>query len=482
MNREFLVNILLLVVLNLGVKTVYIFGIDRTVQNRVSEGDYGIYFTILSFTFLFHIITDLGVYSFNNRHIAQHRFLLDKYFPGLLLLKAILGLCFFAVIFVFGLVTGYVREYPFFVWGLGMVQVLSSLVAFLRSNVSGLGMYKTDSFLSVLDRLLLIILCGTLLTHPAWGTDFRIEWFIQCQIFTLSVTALVAFAIIRSRMQALRFRFNRAFTLLLLKKSAPFALAIFLMTIYSRLDGVMIDLLLPDGILEADLYASAHRLFQASNMVGMLFAGLLLPMFARQLKQGEAIRPLLRFSFSMVMGGAIPLALATVFYRQEIMVWMYNSGSQYTGDILGFLMLGFVGVSGAYIYSALLTANDNLGQMNRVFIVGVLLNVVLNLILIPIHKALGAAAATCLTQFFILAGLVMLSLKALELAYSLRIVANISLVALLTTGSAYLLKGITLFEWQWEFLLVFGIGLICAVAFGLLDRRSFLELIQTRKS
>ena len=482
MNREFLLNIILVIGLNLAVKTVYIFGIERTVQNRVGEGDYGIYFTILSFTFIFQIVTDLGVNSFNNRHIAQHRQLLDKYFSGLLILKGLLALAFFLVIVMLGWLAGYLVEYPFFVLGLGLVQVLSSVVAFLRSNISGLGLYRTDSVVSVLDRLLLIFICGLLLFHPICRPGFKIEWFVQAQIFTLSITAMICFAILRKHLGQLQFRLNPAFIMLLLQKSAPFALAIFLMTIYSRLDSIMIDQLLADGVIQADYYASAFRLFQASNMVGMLFAGLLLPMFSRQIKEKEAFFPLLRLSFKMIMSGVLPLGVVTVFYRQQIMEWMYNSGSLYTGNILGFLMVGFIAVSGAYVYSALLTANDNLRQMNQVFIAGVFLNVILNLVFVPSHKALGAAAATCLTQYFVFFGLVFQAYRLLQLQMMGKLVFQIFAVVLVVAGSTYLLRGVNILDWQMKFLLSLFWGLLITVIFGLIDKDSLVELMRSGKS
>ena len=80
MNREFFINVLFLIFVNLLIKPFYIFGIDRTVQNTVAPGDYGIYFALFNFTFLFQIINDFGIQNFNNRNIAQYNQLLDKYF------------------------------------------------------------------------------------------------------------------------------------------------------------------------------------------------------------------------------------------------------------------------------------------------------------------------------------------------------------------------------------------------------------------
>ena len=95
MNREFVLNLLFLVFINVLIKPFFIFGIDLTVQNRVPEGDYGLYFTLFNFTYLLQIFNDFGIQNFNNRHISQHPQLLPKYFPNLLLLKGVLGVFYF---------------------------------------------------------------------------------------------------------------------------------------------------------------------------------------------------------------------------------------------------------------------------------------------------------------------------------------------------------------------------------------------------
>jgi len=53
MNKEFTSNAILIVVLNLLVKSFYLFGIDRTVQNILPEGEYGLYFTPFMFGLFF---------------------------------------------------------------------------------------------------------------------------------------------------------------------------------------------------------------------------------------------------------------------------------------------------------------------------------------------------------------------------------------------------------------------------------------------
>ena len=481
MNRDFIINILLVFAINILIKPFYIFGIERTIQNRIGE-DYGLFFTLYSFTYLFHILTDLGIRHYNNRNIAQHTFLLEKYFPSLLMLKGWLGLIYFGMIMLMGLFFGYVQRYPGFVLLIGLNQLLSSLVAFLRSNISALGLYQIDSLISTLDRFLLIVVLGPILYLPYFGNSFHLSWFIYAQMLTLSVTAAIAFFIIRRHMKVLKFKVNRLFLWSLLRQSAPYALAVFLMTAYAKVDAIMIEMLLGDrGLKEADYYASAYRLFEASNMIGVLFAGLLIPMFAKQLKSKDNFRSLLGYSFKMIMGGALTLSIATIFYRTEIMVFLYEHGSAYTGDILGWLMISFLAVSGIYIYSALLTADDQIKKMNLVFVIGLILNLFLNGGLIPYYQAYGAALATACTQVFVFVGLLLITFRVFHFSLTWSTLIRLFAAIVLMVAIALFIKDFVRLPWTYQFLITGALCGLVAMATKLLDIKSFLELREEKQ-
>ena len=166
MQKRFIKNIIFLLFLNLLVKPFWIFGIDRTVQNLVGnagDGGYGVYQAIFNFSYLFYILLDLGITNFNNRNIAQNHKLLSKHFAGISQVKLFLGLVYAVVIFSVGLILGYSGfKLKLLAW-CGINQILLSFILYLRSNISGLMLFKTDSFLSVFDRLLAILFCGVML-------------------------------------------------------------------------------------------------------------------------------------------------------------------------------------------------------------------------------------------------------------------------------------------------------------------------------
>ena len=107
MQRKFIINLGLLLLLNFLIKPFWIFGIDRTVQNTIAAEEYGIYFTLFNFSILFNILLDFGITNFNSRNIAQHKQLLAKYFSGIVVFKFLLAILYFAITFIVGFIIGY---------------------------------------------------------------------------------------------------------------------------------------------------------------------------------------------------------------------------------------------------------------------------------------------------------------------------------------------------------------------------------------
>jgi len=160
----------------------------------------------------------------------------------------------------------------------------------------------------------------------------------------------------------------------------------------------MIERLLPNGNFHAGIYAQAFRLLDVSTMVPFLFASLLLPIFSRMLKQGEQIISLLGFSVRLLFAASIVFSLVCIVYRDSIMELLYVNHTAESSAIFATLMVCFVFVSISYIFGTLLTANGSLYILNIIALVGVVVNVVLNVVLIPRHFALGAAVASLITQ------------------------------------------------------------------------------------
>jgi hypothetical protein len=61
-------------------------------------------------------------------------------------------------------------------------------------------------------------------------------------------------------------------------------------------------------------------------------------------------------------------------------------------------MTGFIGIATTYVFGTLLTANGSMKQLNWMAFTGMVINVSLNLALIPEYQAFGSAYASLFTQ------------------------------------------------------------------------------------
>ncbi|NLA23541.1 MAG: oligosaccharide flippase family protein, partial [Bacteroidales bacterium] len=391
MKRNFVINLAIILSLNLLVKPFWIFGIERSVQNIVGAGEYGFYFSLFNFSLILQILLDLGTTNYNNRNIAQHSHMLSKYFSNIVTLKFLLAILYAVVSISIALAIGYDLRQMKLLGVLIFNQFLSSFILYLRSNISGLQRFKTDSLMSVLDRLLMIGICSALIWGNITSVPMKIEWFVYAQTVSYSITALIAFIIVLRYTEYFRPNFNFKFYAVYLKQSWPYALLILLMAFYNRVDSIMIERILPDGMAQAGIYAQAFRLLDAAAMIAYLFSVLLLPLFAKMISKKEPVGDIIKISSLLLLVPAILLATVSIFFNQELMDLMYVAHTKDSAILLSFLMTGFIGICGTYIFGSLLTANGSLKQLNIMAASGMALNIILNAILIPKFKAEGAA-------------------------------------------------------------------------------------------
>jgi len=477
LKRKFVTNLILLLFLNILIKPFWIFGIDRTVQNTVGDQSYGLYFALLNFSMLLNILLDIGITNYNNRNIARHNFLITKHLSNIVGLKFVLAGFYAVVCLVVALIIGYDKVQFHLLFFLIFNQFLLSFILYLRSNISALQFFRTDSLISVLDRTLMIVICGVLLYTNILNRKFTIQWFVYAQTFSYVLTSIITFLVVLSKSGRISVRMNPKFCLVFLKKSYPYALLILLMSFYNRIDSVLIERLLPDpvGKEQAGIYAQAFRLLDAVSNFGVLFAGLLLPIFAKMIKDREQIGPMVQLSYSLIIAPAVILAFSCLFYNEEIMQVLYKSNSDESSRILGILMLGMLGIMTTYIFGTLLTANGSLKQLNIMASLGMVLNIVLNIIFIPRFMAMGAAWASLTTQFATAIAQLIIALVIFRLKVDWRYIGRLMMFAVLLILAGFISRLIG--NWLYGFAAMIATGGLIVFLIKLINVRDLIEIV-----
>ena len=494
MQKKFLKNLAFLLVLNLLVKPFWILGIDRQVFNVVGTEDYGFYFTVLNFSMLFTVLLDLGINSFNNRNIAQNNKLLNKHLAGIGTLKIILGVLYAIIVLLIGYLIGYRGRQIELLVVVAFNQIIWSMVLYLRTNISGLLLFTLDSILSVMDRLLMIIFVGILLWSGIFKGKFTIEWFVFSQTAAYLITFAVALTVVLYHAGKLKFNWNPAFYILILKKSFPFALLALLMSFYNRIDPVLIERLLPagQGDYQSGIYSAAFRLLDAGQNFAALFAVLLLPMFAKMIKERQNIEDLLNLSFSLIITASLIIAAVSMFFSEKLMLLMYkpypgetnldfNMRILESASVFRVLMFSFVAISTNYIFGTLLTANNSLKLLNLIALGGMIINIVVNVVLIPQYKAYGSSFASLSSQA-LTGGLNMIvAYKIFKIKPNWFLWSRIVVVFLLTAAISWFINNYSEMSLLASLTISVLSGIVLALTLRLVNIRQVVEILKNKE-
>ena len=475
MKREFSFNLLILLGLNLIVKPLYIFGIDIQVQNTLGPEQYGLFFSIYNYTLLFQILLEFGITNLVKRDVAENNELATDYFSGLLGVKMWLCLLYIVVTLLSGMAIGYDSEHFLILAGMMGIQICMTFISFARAVLAGYGLYKIDSFLSVFDKIIMILILGFIL----YGTSsflLDLKTFVSVYLISVFMCAVIGIYLCYKNIPFTSFKINNSKFYDFVKLAFPYAMITFLMSIYGRIDAVFLERLLPDGNYQAGVYAAGFRLLDVYMIFALLFSNLLLPMLSRNLADKEKMQQLLHFVVGLLMTFTITGAVAGFTYMDEISQLLYHTNEKEWISTIGILIICIVPVGLSLIYGAAILAIGKLRKQNYLFIAGVILSVVFNFILIPDLKSKGAAYTALGVNLIISIGQIIIFYAESQLKFLISFYLRLLTFILFTV---IIFFGLNLIEINWILAIITGslISLVSSMFLALFPR----ELMALRK-
>ena len=192
--------------------------------------------------------------------------------------------------------------------------------------------------------------------------------------------------------------YNMATAIDLLRDSWPFILSGIVTSIYMRIDQVMIKEMLNTEAVGQ--YAAAVRLSEAWYFIPVIVASSLFPAIINAKKHNEELYNLrLQKLYNLMTWIAIIIAITMTFLNDWVVDLLYGDQYNQAGTVLMihawagiFVFLGVV--SGKWF----LSENLQILAFWRCFC-GMIINIILNIILIPKYGIQGAAVATLLSYF-----------------------------------------------------------------------------------
>lgn len=186
----------------------------------------------------------------------------------------------------------------------------------------------------------------------------------------------------------------------LLKESIPFIVGYALFIIYYRIDILMLSGM--EGNLAVGYYSAAYKLTDPLLFIPGAFASVLMPIMAKKyISDQRGLKETYYIGSKYILQIMFPLSIFLYFFSQDIIDLLYTDDYYASIYTLKILSLTIVVNSLNSIQNSLLVASDR--QKLNTISVGIccILNIVLNIVLIPIYSYNGAAIATLISVLFL---------------------------------------------------------------------------------
>ncbi len=191
-----------------------------------------------------------------------------------------------------------------------------------------------------------------------------------------------------------RFTFRKLRELFLV--SLPFALNIVLGVIAFKVDILMLKGLCTSQ--DVGLYSAAITLITGVAVVGEMYKNAVYPVMSRQFeKEHEALKRTLRKSVEIVFLMAVPFSITTFVHAEFIIEMVFGKNYAEAAKVLRLLALSLPFVYVSQVLGITLTAINHQSVRPIVAAIVVVLNIMLNLLLIPHLGIVGAAMATTIS-------------------------------------------------------------------------------------
>lgn len=357
--------------------------------------EYGKFTFASAFVSLFAIFSDFGISPIITRELAREKEK-EKEFPAVLSLKLILSIGTLILI-CFG--SFFITPDPVIreiIWILGIYIIVSSFLEIVYAFLRARQQMQYEAWIKILQAVVVTGASFFVLFNFPSVQNLSLSY-----LFAVSIALILTLIFFHSKIYRLKVSFNKNIWQNILIMSWPLALAGVFGTIYNQTDSVMMGYL--EQIAQVGWYNAAYRIIGATLIPVALISVSFSPVLSKLFKESkEKLQKVWDYYMQLMVVLALPIVVGGITLAPKIIDFIYDPS--YFPSILAFQIL-LIMAALSYICNPFAQALIVSNQQKRLFWVtlsGAIVNIGLNLILIPKYSLYGAAFTTVVTLCLVL--------------------------------------------------------------------------------
>jgi len=379
------------------IEQLFFFLVFLAFARKFSVEAYGQLITLFTVANVFAVLLNFGLPVLNQREIAAAGRDKNGITGKILSLNLLLFVLYF--LFTFSYYKIFYSSLSFKLFFLTAVPVyLYSNINILNSVFTGLGKYK-KSFFALLNARII-----TISVFAAGIVWFRFSLYYLLVVYSAGFVFQILLLILGIRKEGVSPALKIGIKELspLIKLSFPLGMAVAFNYFYDKIDILLISKL--TDYTQVGFYNIGYGIFKASSAAFsfLLVSGLTRVSYLSRSK--HAVKLFFRKNIPVFLAFGIVISVILFFFSGTIIGIIYTEKFLPSALILRIASFAVIGLALNNLTGVILNGLGLYRENMYVTFTGLLVNVILNFVFIPLYGIVAAAVITVLTEYFIFAG------------------------------------------------------------------------------
>ena len=379
-----------------GFSKAAIFLITIIIARYLGASDYGKFSFAFVYVSFFGILADFGLSTVNLRELAIYKKNISSYFFNLNLIKIALSLL--ALLLLYSSVVIFINDFQKrqMVFILGLWIVAQSYNQFLQSFFRALEKMEYEAIGSILYSFCLVSGIIFLATKKV-----EVTYLVLAYLISSIISAVIIFLLLYKKYLL---RIIRKVNIKLIKKSLqdafPLALSSFLVMVYFRIDILMLSYY--KGSEEVGIYNAAYNLAFSLSFITSMLTIAVFPSLSRSYlsKRKSMVAKYKKFLLALLGTGFITSLLFFLFSKNFILT-VFGPDFVKSTEVFKIITWAQIFAYGSGAPMSFLTIMNKQVFYTYSAFLGAVINIVLNLILIPRYSYFGTGISTLITEILV---------------------------------------------------------------------------------
>ena len=377
------------------------------ITRYLGKDGFGDYATVLAFFSFFSALSDLGLYSISTREIsrpgADEAKIMGNIFALRVAVSTLILLVSPLIVFFF--------PYSFDL----KLGILIAAAAFLFSSSYQIlnGVFQKNLAMdkvAAAELLGKIVQVAVILAAAKLGLGF--SWVMSSLLFYMILSFGVVFFWSRKFLK-FSLQWDFSYWKKFLHESYPLGISAVITFLYFKLDTIMLSVMKSSS--EVGIYNAAYKVMENITFFPSMIVGLIFPIMSEHIfSDFKKFEDIANKTLKVFLLMIVPLLAGTMFLADGVIRLIGGAGFSESAGVLRILIFALAGIFFSNFFNAALISGRQQKKLMIILGLAAVVNVSLNLTLIPRFSYLGAAWVSVATEVFVALAAFYLSLSTLK--------------------------------------------------------------------